>query len=146
LSTIENQQVSPDIGLLIQISDALDTSVETLIPWREETPFQITRRLELEAHPPASLKVVSRAHRQPTAYHNRLWPLADRFVGKYIEPYEIEIQPVRDNQLRFILHTHEEFFFVLRGGIEVLIKHGPRLLREKLGPGDCIYFSSYLPH
>src|SRR5262245_2973602 len=118
LSTIENQQVSPDIRLLVQISDALETSIEALIPWREEMPFQITRRTELEAHPPAQLKMVSRAHGKPTAYHNRLWPLADRFVGKYIEPYEIEIQPVRDKQLRFISHTHEEFFFVLHGSIE----------------------------
>ena len=30
--------------------------------------------------------------------------------------------------------------------MEVLVKSPQRLIRERLGPGDCIYFWSYLPH
>jgi transcriptional regulator with XRE-family HTH domain len=146
LSAVENQQVSLDIELLFQLSEAFGTPLDTLLFRSKPSHFQITRRVELDAHPPAPLKVVSRTRRAVTTYHNRLWPLADAFVGKYIEPFEIEIQPVRDDQLRFISHTHEEFLFVLHGKLEVLLRSPQGLVRERLGPGDCMYFWSYLPH
>src|SRR5262245_25640278 len=146
LSAVDNQQVSPDIELLIQLSEALGTPLDALLFRTQASHFQITRRVDLDAHPPAALKVVSRTRRAVTTYHNRLWPLADAFVGKYIEPYEIEVQPVRDEELQFISHTHEEFLFVLSGKLEVLIKGPQGLVRDKLGPGDCVYFWSYLPH
>jgi transcriptional regulator with XRE-family HTH domain len=146
LSAVENQQVSVDVELLFRLSEAFGIPLDALLLRRRAAHFQITRRVELDAHPPAPLKVVSRTRRSVTAYHNRLWPLADAFVGKYIEPFEIEIQPVRDDELRFISHTHEEFVFVLHGKLEVLLKSPQGLVREKLGPGDCMYFWSYLPH
>ena len=146
LSALENQQVSPDIELLLQLSEAFGTSIDTLLVPSKPSHFQITRRVDLDAHPPAPLKMVSRTRRSVTAYHNRLWPLADAFVGKYIEPFVIEIQPVRDDELTFISHTHEEFVFVLQGDLEVLIKSPQRLVRERLSAGDCMYFWSYLPH
>jgi transcriptional regulator with XRE-family HTH domain len=146
LSAVENHQVSVDTGLLFRLSEAFGTSLDALLSRTKASHFQITRRAELEVHPPAPLKLVSRKRRGVTSYHNRLWPLADAFVGKFIEPYEIEIQPIRDDELRFISHTHEEFLFVLEGRMEVLVKSPQRLIRERLGPGDCIYFWSYLPH
>jgi len=146
LSAIENQQVSPDVRLLLQLSEALETRLEALLPRSKASGVFITRRADIAGRPSASLNVVSRKRRQLTPYHNRLWPLADAFVGRYLDPYEIEINPVRDEQLRFISHTHEEFLFVLQGRMEVLLKSSKRLLREKLGPGDCMYFASYLPH
>jgi len=146
LSAVENHQVSVDVDLLFRLSEAFGTPLDSLLTAASASHFQITRRAQLEAHPPAPLKVVSRTRRGVTAYHNRLWPLADAFVGKYIEPFEIEIQPVRDDELRFISHTHEEFIFVLSGRLEVLVKSPQGLVRERLGPGDCMYFWSYLPH
>jgi transcriptional regulator with XRE-family HTH domain len=146
LSAIENHQVSVDVALLLRLTEAFGTSLDALWSSMKASHFQITRRAELEVHPPAPLKVVGRKRRGVTSYHNRLWPLADAFVGKFIEPYEIEVQPIRDDELQFISHTHEEFLFVLEGRMEVLIKSPQRLIRERLGPGDCIYFWSYLPH
>jgi transcriptional regulator with XRE-family HTH domain len=146
LSAIENQQVWPAVELLFQLGEAFGVSLDALLVRGRASYFQITRRVELNAHPPAPLKMVSRTSRGLTAYHNRLWPLADAFVGKYIEPFEIEIQPLRDHELRFISHTHEEFVFVLHGELEVLIKSPQGLIPVKLGAGDCTYFWSYLPH
>jgi transcriptional regulator with XRE-family HTH domain len=146
LSALENQQVSPDIELLFQLSKAFGTSVDALLVRSKPSHFQITRRVDIDAHPPAPLKMVSRTRRSVTAYHNRLWPLADAFVGKYIEPFVIEIQPIRDDELTFISHTHEEFVFVLQGELEVLLKSPQGLVREQLAAGDCMYFWSYLPH
>src|SRR5438093_6553235 len=96
LSAVENQQVSPDIELLFQLSEALGTSLDSLLFRSKASHFQITRRVDLDPHPPAPLKVVSRTRRAVTAYHNRLLPLAAALLGKYIEPFEIEIQAVRD--------------------------------------------------
>lgn len=146
LSAIENQHVSPDVRLLLQISEALDTGLDVLLPRSKAAGVFVTRRADIIARPSASLNVIGRKRRQPTSYHNRLWPLADAFVGRYLDPYEIEIHAMRDDQLRFISHSHEEFLFVLNGRMEVLLKSSKRLLREKLGPGDCMYFASYLPH
>jgi transcriptional regulator with XRE-family HTH domain len=146
LSALENRQASPDVALLLQLSEALGVTVATLLPPSKTSNFQVTRRAEVDAHPSTPMKVVSRERWTATPYHNRLWPLAGALVGKYIEPFEIEIEPLPDDQLRFISHTHEEFFFVLRGELETLIKSPKGLVRETLGPGDCMYFWSYLPH
>lgn len=146
LSAIENGHASPDLELIVRLTEAYGISLETLFTHGNARHYCISRREELNAHAPAPLKLVSRSRRAVTKYHNRLWPLADAFAGKYIEPFEIEIQPARDDELQFISHTHEEFVFVLRGSIEVLIKTSQRVVRQRLGPGDCMYFWSYLPH
>ena len=146
LSSIENERVSPDVELLLRLSEVFGTSVETLCCDGNAEHYCVSRRNEVRMQPPAPLWLIGQRGRAVTKYHNRLWPLADAFVGKYIEPFEIEVQPIPDHQIQFISHTHEEFLFVLHGRIEVLIKSGHSLVRERLGAGDCIYFWSYLPH
>jgi transcriptional regulator with XRE-family HTH domain len=146
ISSIENLRVSPDIELLVRLSEVFGTSIESLCSHGTADYFCVSRRNEVSLQPPAPLRMIGQGGKATTKYHNRLWPLADAFVGKYIEPFEIEVQPIPDEQLQFISHTHEEFLFVLHGRIEVLIKTGQTVVRERLKPGDCIYFWSYLPH
>ncbi|MGH9347102.1 MAG: helix-turn-helix domain-containing protein [Vicinamibacterales bacterium] len=146
LSAIETHRTSADVKVAFQISAALGVPFDALLPRSTTSHYQITRRATVEAHPPAPMKLVNRARQTATPYHNRLWPLAGAFVGKYIEPFEIEIQLVREKDVKFISHNHEEFLFVLQGTIECLIKSPDGLLRETLGPGDCMHFWSYLPH
>jgi transcriptional regulator with XRE-family HTH domain/uncharacterized RmlC-like cupin family protein len=146
LSSIENLRASPDIELLVRLSEVFGTSLESLCSPRNAEYFCVSRRAEVSTQPPAPLWMIGKRGKATMKYHNRLWPLADAFVGKYIEPFEIEVQPLPDEQTQFISHTHEEFLFVLHGRIEVLIKTGQTVVRERLKPGDCIYFWSYLPH
>lgn len=146
LSAIENEKLALHVDLLLSISRALGVPFETLLPRSGAHHFHIARRHAIEAQPALPIKLVNLASQKLTSYHNRLWPLADAFVGKYIEPLEIEVRPSRDDELHFISHTHEEFFFVLRGEVECLIKTPDELVRERLGSGDCMYFWSYLPH
>lgn len=146
LSAIENDRASIDIDLLVAISRALDVSLETLLPRSRSRHFCITRRADVESRPPLPMKLVNPTTGALTPYHNRLRALADVFVGKYIEPFDIDIHPIPEERLRFIAHHHEEFVFVLRGQIECLLKTPDGLLRETLGPGDSFYFWSYLPH
>lgn len=146
LSAIENNQVSPDVDLLLRLAEALNVTVDSLLPRYGNAHFQITRRTTIESTPPAPMKLVSRTRRSATPYHNRLWLLADSFAGRQLEPFEIEIQPVPEDDLHFISHHHEEFVFVLRGSLEIIIKGPDGLVRETLNPGDCACFWSYLPH
>ncbi|MGH9160573.1 MAG: helix-turn-helix domain-containing protein, partial [Vicinamibacteraceae bacterium] len=146
LSAIETRKASLDVKLLYQLSEALSVPIDALLPRSTTSHYQITRRSAIEGRPPAPMKLVNRVHQAAMPYHNRLWPLADSYTGKHIEPFEIEIEPVRDEEMCFISHNHEEFVFVLRGEIEWLMKSPDGLLREALRPGDCIQFWSYLPH
>ncbi len=146
LSAIENHRISPSIDLLLRLAEALDTSLDTLLPRLASAHFQITRRAAIESTAPAPMRLVSRTRRSTTAYHNRLWMLAEGFAGRYLEPFEIEVHPAPEEELRFISHHHEEFVFVLRGSLEILVKGPDGLARETLQAGDYACFWSYLPH
>jgi Cupin domain len=54
--------------------------------------------------------------------------------------------PVAEDQLSFINHGHEEFFFVLNGAIECRLQTPDGLIIETLREGDSMYFWSSLPH
>jgi transcriptional regulator with XRE-family HTH domain/uncharacterized cupin superfamily protein len=146
LSAIENEKAVLDLERLVQICEALAVRPDVLLPRSQSRHYEVSRRSGVELQQAAALKVVDQTTGQMTAYHNLLRPLADAFVGKHIEPFQIEVQPVSDEELQFICHHHEEFFFVLRGEVECLLRTPDGLVKEVMSPGDCIYFWSYLPH
>src|SRR5262252_3344766 len=67
LSAIENQQVSPDVRLLPQLSEALDTRLDRLLPRSKAAGVFVTRRADIAGRPAASLSVVGRKRRQLTS-------------------------------------------------------------------------------
>lgn len=146
LSTIENDKATVDVERLVAICNALGVEPGALLPRGRSSHYHVATRAALEHQEAAALRIVDHAKGSQTPYHNLLRPLAAPFVGKHFEPFEIEIRPVPDDELRFISHHHEEFFFVLRGEVECLLKTPDGLVQEVLGPGDCIYFWSFLPH
>jgi transcriptional regulator with XRE-family HTH domain len=146
LSEIENNKLVLDIERLVAISQALGVPPEVLFPRSTSQHFEITRRDQLHGRAAAPLKVIEPGSGNLTSYHNLLRPIAPRFIGKHIEPFFIQVQPVCDEERQFICHHHEEFFFVLRGEVECALKTPDGLVTEVLGPGDCMYFWSYLPH
>lgn len=146
LSAIENGKTILTLEQLVAITTALGVAPHVVLPGSHSSHYLITRRSALDAQELAPLKVVDPSRRASTSYHNLLKPLADRFVGKHLEPFYIEVQPVSDADIQFISHHHEEFFFVLSGEIECLIKAPSGLISETLRPGDSMHFWSYLPH
>lgn len=146
LSAVENEKICVDVELFVALVQAFGTPWDTLLPPTPSLHFQITRRGSIEAEPPSPMVLVTKTSHKLRSYHNRLWPLADRFMGKHLEPLALEVRPVRDADATYISHNHEEFLFLLRGTAECLIKTPDGLVREKLSSGDCIYFWSYLPH
>lgn len=146
LSALENQKIALDVDLLLAMGNVLDVPLEVLLPKSTTSHFHIARRGQIESQPALPMKVVNRATERLMSYHNRLRPLAKPFVGKHLEPFEIEVQSVSDRERCFISHNHEEFVFVLHGRIQCLIKTPDGPTEVTLAAGDCIYFWSYLPH
>jgi len=138
LSAIENEKVVLDIERLFAIAEALEIRLDVLLPRNPSRHFQISRGTAFES---TAAQVDGWED-----YHNRPHPLAGEFAGKHIEPFHFEIRPVPDDQLKFVSHHHEEFFFVQRGEVEFLAKTPDGLVRERLQMGDCAYFRSNLPH
>jgi transcriptional regulator with XRE-family HTH domain/uncharacterized cupin superfamily protein len=146
LSEIENEKAVLDLERLVAIADVLGVRPDSMFPKNPSRHFQVMRRATIDALPPSPLKLLDRSSGTITAHHNLMRPLADEFVGKHIEPFHIEVLAVPDADIRFIMHHHEEFFFVLRGEVECLIKTPEGPVRETLGAGDCMYLRSNLPH
>jgi transcriptional regulator with XRE-family HTH domain len=146
LSEIETEKSVLDLERLVVIADALGVRPDSMFPKSHSRHFQVARRATIETLPPATLKLLDRSSGTITAHHNRLRPLADAFVGKHIEPFQVEVLPLPDADIRFISHHHEEFLFVLRGEVECLIKTPEGPAQETLAAGDCLYLLSNLPH
>jgi transcriptional regulator with XRE-family HTH domain/quercetin dioxygenase-like cupin family protein len=145
LSNIETGKVSLDLAELSQIARALDTSLPTFFPRDRVYHYFIKHTEEISSEIPIVRPLVG-PEPGPTTHHNPVWPLAQPFVGKHMEPLLAQIKPLPDDELHFIGHDHEEFMFVLRGEVETLLKTNEAVVKEHLRPGDCMYFRSNLPH
>jgi transcriptional regulator with XRE-family HTH domain/oxalate decarboxylase/phosphoglucose isomerase-like protein (cupin superfamily) len=143
LSAIENDKALLTVDRLLRVSQVLGVRPDALFSRTLTRPYQITRGSDMpEGKPPA---IIDEA-RGPRTYENPLHPLAAPYVGKHIEPFEITMLPAPREDLPFISHHNEEFFCVLVGRVECLLDTPDGRIRERLGPGDCMYFRSHLPH
>ena len=145
LSNIETGKVSLDLAELSDIARALDGSLPMFFPRDRVTHYFIKHAEEVYTESPITRALIG-PEPGPTSHHNPVWPLAQPFVGKHMEPLVAQIRPLPDEDLHFIGHDHEEFMFVLRGEVETLLKTNEGLVKERLRPGDCMYFRSNLPH
>jgi transcriptional regulator with XRE-family HTH domain len=145
LSKIENGQAVLDLALLGKIAAALDVPAASLLPSHFEQHFLIMRREEILVAPPTP-RMLMGPHPGPRQHHNSFWRLADRFVGKHIEPILVEIQPLPEKDMHFVAHDHEEFMFVMDGEVEANLRTERGLATERLKAGDCMYYRSCLPH
>jgi transcriptional regulator with XRE-family HTH domain/uncharacterized cupin superfamily protein len=145
LSNIETGKTVLDLAELSAIAAALNVPIASLFPEGTEFHYLIKRHTDL-AHEPPRARELTGPEPGPATHHNPVWSLAEAFVGKHIEPVLAQIHPLPDRDLHYIGHDHEEFMFVLKGEVESLLKTNDGLVTERLQPGDCLYFRSYLPH
>jgi transcriptional regulator with XRE-family HTH domain/quercetin dioxygenase-like cupin family protein len=145
LSNIENDKVSLDLGELERLAKALDIHLGAFFPRTTVQHYLIKRGHEVESEAPTSRDLVG-PEPGPSKHHNCIWPLANTFVGKHIEPVLAQIRPLPAGELNYIVHDHEEFMFVLKGSVDVSLKTNDGVVTESLAAGDSIYFRSHLPH
>jgi transcriptional regulator with XRE-family HTH domain/quercetin dioxygenase-like cupin family protein len=138
LSQIENGHHVLDAVQADVIADALGLSLEAFLPADVRVPYVIARDADLRA----GSAEPSDEFAQPSGGEQRR-PLAERFVGRHLEPVFARVLPGAD---RFCYHHEHEFTFVLQGAIEFTVKTPGGVQQEELQRGDCIHFRSSLPH
>jgi transcriptional regulator with XRE-family HTH domain/quercetin dioxygenase-like cupin family protein len=144
LSAIENERAELDLERLVAISEVLGVRPDALFPKTRSCHFHVVRRSSVEHVTPVTMKIRNVVRNVPREYHNVIRPLAAPFVGKHMQPFHIKVLPSAEAE--FVSHGHEEFFFVLRGEVACLLKTPDGLVSERLGPGDCMYLWSHMPH
>jgi transcriptional regulator with XRE-family HTH domain len=146
LSQIENEQHVVDLDQTFAIASRLELPRTTFLPEDIRYPYQVSRSGDLVSRPPHAVELAQPDRDETVRHHNAFWPLADRFVGRCVEPMLGHIGPVRDQDLRFYYHDDEEFVFGLKGTIEFLIKTPRGIEHELIHRGDCLCFRSSYPH
>ena len=129
ISEIERGMTSPTVGALTKIARALGT---------EPSYF-----LQTDVTPPVS--VVRKADRRvlfDEAWGATMHRLCNGVRGSEMSFLVIEMEPGRDGKVEPIIHSGEEFVYVLKGVIEIYIGLDRHLLKE----GDSLHFRLNEPH
>ena len=134
LRQIEEDMVSPPLGVMVKLSKALDMKMGYLISSGESRPYSVIRK--------ADRKPISRyASKKGVKYGYAYESLAPQKKDRAMEPFLVTLEPA-DEEPEMSTHDGEEFLFVLDGEMEVRIGEETQILQ----PGDCIYYDSTEPH
>ena len=68
--------------------------------------------------------------------------LAYKFTGRRMEPFLIRVPPKKEEELKAVTHSGQEFIYMLKGRLELTLD-GNKVVLES---GDSLYFSSHTPH
>ena len=132
LSKIENAANLPPLSTLHRIAAALNVELTHLLAEGDGEPSE------------NKIAIVRRHQRQEmlVEIHGtqfKHWPLANRKLGRNMDPYIIEIPPAN---YQVYQHEGEEFYFILEGTIEITYGGEHFILEE----GDSVYFDTNIPH
>jgi transcriptional regulator with XRE-family HTH domain len=136
LSQIENNAVSPPLATLIRISSALDVNIGYF--FREEE----TREKAVVVRKEERKKIFRHLPAQHDLSGYTYQALAYTKNAKHMEPFLIEFEPKKKEDLAFLTHRGEEFHFVSRGRLAFYYQNQEIVLRA----GDSVYFDSSVPH
>jgi len=136
LSQIESEVVAPPVATLLKISRALNVNIGYFFQEEESGKRAvIVRKNERK-------QVFRRIHEDPSKvgyyYESLAYPKAD----KHMEPFQVQFEVKKKEDLIFFNHKGEEFVFVLEGQLECNYEDETFLL----DPGDSLYFDSGFPH
>ena len=136
LSQIESEVVAPPVATLLKISKALNVNIGYFFQEEESGKRAvIVRKNERK-------QVFRRIHEDPSKvgyyYESLAYPKAD----KHMEPFQVQFEVKKKDDLLFFNHKGEEFVFVLEGQLECNYEDETFLL----DPGDSLYFDSSFPH
>lgn len=145
LSELENNRRALDLDQALAIATALGQPLSALLPDEHSLPYQIVRA---DTPRDSGFRRIPLADADGrAAWHpNPVFPLADLFVGRHLEPLIIRTEPARDRSLRLFAHHEQEFLCVLRGRIELVLDTPVGREQVELRQGDSLFFWSCLPH
>lgn len=135
LSAIESHTVSPPLGQIISLANALQVTVGDLFEDSADSPFCIVRSDDR--------KTVSRFSSAGGKSGGYIYQsLGHQKQNRHMEPFLVTLTPGETAQAEPNLHVGEEIIFVLEGQVEVRLSGHTDILN----PGDSIYYDSNLPH
>jgi quercetin dioxygenase-like cupin family protein len=125
LSQMEKGEVIPPVAVILQVSRAME--IDSSILLREEKK-QAGKKADDD-------------YRKRTAdyTYETLTPEAQH---KHLKAFKIFIDPKSDHKGVSYQHLGEEFIYVLKGKIEVMVGEN----KNTLGPGDSLHFNSSIVH
>lgn len=134
---IEQNTYFPSLAPLIKIARVLGCRLGTFLDDQDELGPVISRKNERDAGISFSNNSTE-GHR-----HMEYFSLSKAKSGRHMEPFIIDIEPVKEGA-DFVLSTHEgeEFIFCLSGVVEINYGKNMYILEE----GDSIYYDSIVAH
>lgn len=136
LSQIESEVVAPPVATLLKISKALNVNIGYFFQAEESgKKAVIVRKNERK-------QVFRRIHEDSSRVGYYYESLAYPKVDKHMEPFQVQFEVKKKEDLLFFTHKGEEFVFVLDGELEFNYEEETFVLE----PGDSLYFDSSLPH
>ncbi len=130
LSQIETGKASPSLSTLKNISDALSTTVGSLIGEGQKA-----------ADNPV-VKAAERKHLQEAGKGINIYLLASQDENKQMEPLLFKLGEKANSGPAAYKHFGQEFVLVIKGAIEITLNETVYVLKK----GDSIYFNSSVPH
>jgi mannose-6-phosphate isomerase-like protein (cupin superfamily) len=124
LEKVENDEITPPVALVLQLSRTLKVDVEAL---------------DNNENKKASSRVKSQKKRAGSyAYRQLTKSGSDKHLGAYL----ITIEPNTAHEGVEYHHEGEEFIYVLKGSLSISVGKNSSLLKQ----GECIHFNSALHH
>jgi transcriptional regulator with XRE-family HTH domain len=133
LNKIENQEIFPQLGMVIKLSKALDAAFGQMICGTGDKPYAITRLKDQKA---ISRSTSQKGGKDVYSYKS----LAPEVKGRSMEPLIVQLKETSEKEIS--IHDGEEFIYVLNG--KVLLELGDD--HYELEPGDTAYYLSNIPH
>ncbi|MBM4332863.1 MAG: cupin domain-containing protein [Deltaproteobacteria bacterium] len=136
LSQIESEVVAPPVATLLKISKALNVNIGYFFQAEESGKKAVVVRKNERK------QVFRRIHEDSSRVGYYYESLAYPKVDKHMEPFQVQFEVKKKEDLLFFTHKGEEFVFVLEGELEFNYEEETFVLE----PGDSLYFDSSLPH
>lgn len=135
VSSFEEGQAAPSIGVMVKFSRALGQRVGTFTDDQAVADPIITRLAEREE------SIAS--HKENTEGHYRYFAMGAGKTDRHMEPFYIKISPKKETTEKLVSsHEGEEFIVVISGTVELTYGKDIHLLKE----GDTMYYNSLVPH
>src|SRR6266498_844690 len=128
LSMIERGKVSPSVGTLYKIADALGVSITSFFGSDTERKQVVFLKAEERARASFTRGIFEALG-------------GEQFVGR-VEPFLLTLENNANSGPRTMAHTGHEFVFCLRGELEYQVE---RQIYE-LSAGDSLLFAAHLKH
>jgi len=136
ITKIEEEKVVPSLAPMIKITRALGVRLGTLLDDNDNLGPAVVRNGENEKE----RLFISQGRKMNECLN--FYSLAADKVGRNMEPFLIDLEPVKNAKTMLSSHEGEEFMYVLEGVVE--INYGKDIYR--LNAGDSIYLDSIVEH